>query len=135
MVRGVCLTLEPGTRIPNWIRNQTLNVKIGNKRHAISGRRLRFLEIKKGEASFCPGGGAEVKMPGSGNFWVAFQPLRVLEIADFEDGNMKRNYFMCAKCGTLTGKIVSEKPSTVAGRSDVVVRCTGCGFDWRLGSI
>ena len=70
MKNGVQLLLEPGPRVLNWVRNQTLNVKVG--REQLNGRTVCSLKIRSGAASFFPSGGVEVKMPGSGEFWVAF---------------------------------------------------------------
>ena len=98
MKKGVQILLEPGTRVPVWIRNQTLNVRLGRKR--LNGRTVRSLKISEGEASFFPGGGVDVKMPGSGEFWGAFQPMKVLEIRDLGGNVIKRNQYLCTECAT-----------------------------------
>ena len=85
MRNGIEVLFEPKTRVPLWVRNQTLNVQLGLGQ--LNGRRVRSLKIRKGEASFFPSGGVHVKMPGSGEFWVAFQPMKVLEIRDLK-GNL-----------------------------------------------
>lgn len=117
---GIKLLLEPRTRIRNWIRNQTLNIEVGRER--LNGRNIRFLKIRKGEASFVPGGYVIVKMPGSGEFWVAFMPWKVLEIRDLRGNLIKRNHRLCIKCATLTG----------ARLDDEVFECTQCGNQWKL---
>ncbi len=134
MKKGVQILLEPGTRVPVWIRNQTLNVRLGRKR--LNGRTVRSLKISEGEASFFPGGGVDVKMPGSGEFWGAFQPMKVLEIRDLGGNVIKRNQYLCTECATLTGKMESHEPSTVvAGRVDAIFKCTRCGYQWELKMI
>lgn len=78
MRSGIKLLLEPGTRVRDWIRYQTLNVEIG--REQLNRRSVRFVKIRKREASFFPGGVVVVKMPGSAEFRVAFQPQKVLNL-------------------------------------------------------
>lgn len=134
MKNGIKLLLEPGARVPNWIRNQTLNIEVGRER--LNERPIRFLKIRKGEASFFPGGGVMVKMPGSDEFWDAFQPMKVLEIRDLKDDLIKRNHYLCTECATLTGKMENYEPSTViAGRMDANFKCTQCGHQWKLERI
>lgn len=133
MKKGVEIPLATGTRIPLWISNQSLNVKVIGK--TIMGRHVRSLQIKEGEARFGVVGVVEVKMPGSGEFWVAFQPLKVLEIRDLEGNLIKRNYCLCEKCFTNTGKISKESPSEKYGRVDVVMQCTECGNTWELTAV
>lgn len=133
MKNGVQLLLEPGTRVRNWVRNQTLNVKVG--REQLNRRTVRSLKIRSGVASFFPSGGVEVKMPGSGEFWVAFQPMRVLEIRNLKGNLIKRNYYLCTECATLTGKMENHKPSDVAGCVDADFKCTHCGHQWELKRI
>src|SRR3989344_4209645 len=134
MKKGVQILLEPGTRVLDWIRNQTLNVELGRER--LNGRTVRSLKIRKGEASFFPGGGVEVRMPGSAKFRVAFLPMKVLEIRDLGGNLIKRNHYLCTECGTLPGKMESYEPSTVvAGRVDAIFKCTQCGYRWELKMI
>lgn len=134
MRNGIELLLEPGTRVPNWVRNQTLNIEIG--REHLNGRTIRSLKIRKGEASFFPGGGVVVKMPGSDEFWVAFQPMKVLEIHDLKGNLIKRNHYLCTECATLTGKMMEDyKPSDVSGLVDANFKCTQCGHRWELKRI
>jgi len=130
---GVKLLLEPGTRVPNWVRNQTLNVEAGRER--LNGRTIRSLKIRRGEASFFPGGGVVVKMPGSDEFWIAFQPMKVLEIRDLRSNLVKRNHYLCTECVTLTGKMENYKPSDVSGHVDGNFKCTQCGYQWELKRI
>jgi hypothetical protein len=130
---GIKLLVETGTRVPNWIRNQTLNVKVGRER--LNGRTVRSLKIRKGEASFFPGGNVVVKMPGSDEFWGAFPPMKVLEIHDLKGALIKRNHYLCTKCATLTGKMENHKPSDVNGLVDGLVKCTWCGYQWELKRI
>lgn len=130
MRNGIKLLLEPGTRVRDWIRYQTLNVEIGRER--FNGRSVRYIKIRKGEASFFPGGGVEVKMPGSAEFRVAFRPRKVLEIRDLKGNLIKRNHYLCTECVTLTGKMGKYEPSTVAGRVDANLKCTQCGHQWEL---
>jgi hypothetical protein len=134
MKKGIKLLLEPGTRVRDWIRYQTLNVRV--RRERLKGRIIRSLEIRGGEASFFPGGGVEVKMPGSAEFRCAFQPMKVLEIHDLRGKLIKRNHHLCTECATLTGKMESHKPSTViAGRMDATFKCTQCGHQYELERI
>ena len=77
-----------------------------------------------------------MKMPGSGEFWGAFQPMKVLEIRDLGGNVIKRNQYLCTECATLTGKMESHEPSTVvAGRVDAIFKCTRCGYQWELKMI
>lgn len=133
MKKGIEILLTAGTRIPLWISNQTLNIKVTGK--TTKGRRVRSLQIKGGEAFFGPAGVVDIKMPGSGEFWVAFHPLKVLEINDLEGNLIKRNYCLCEKCFTNTGKIVEDSPSEKYGRRDVVTQCTECGNTWELKGV
>jgi hypothetical protein len=130
MRNGIKLLLEPGTRVRDWVRFQTLNVEIG--REQLNGRSVRFVKIRKGEASFFPGGGVEVKMPGSAEFRVAFQPRKVLEIRDLKGNLIQRNRYFCTECATLTGKMESYEESIVAGRVDAKFRCGQCLHSWEL---
>ncbi|TAL49540.1 hypothetical protein EPN83_00120 [Patescibacteria group bacterium] len=130
---GIKLLVEPGTRVPKWVRNQTLNVEVG--RESLNGRIVRSLKIRKGETSFFPGGGVVVKMPGSDEFWVAFQPMKVLEIRDLKGNLIKRNHYLCTECATLTGKVENHKPSDVAGLVDADFKCTQCRHQWELKRI
>ena len=133
MRNGVEVLFEPRTRVPLWVRNQTLNVKLGPGQ--LNGRRVRSLKIRKGEVSFFPSGGVEVKMPGSDEFRVAFQPMKVLEIRDLKGNLLKRNHYLCTECATLTGKMDSHKPSDVSGLVDANFKCARCGHQWELKRI
>lgn len=133
---GVELLLEPRTRVPAWIRNQTLSVSVGSV--SFQGRRIRSLKIRGGTVSFLPGGSVGVKMPGSHGVWVAFRPLKVLEIRDLKGTLIERNHDLCPKCGNLAGSMVSHtQPSTtkVAGLVDGTFECTQCGHRWELEGI
>ena len=132
-MNGVELLLEPGTRMPNWIKNQTLNVEIGSGN--LNGRKVRSLKIRKGEALFFPGGGVDVKMPGSGEFRVAFQPMKVIEIRDLKGNLIKRNYHLCAECATRTGEMESYRSSDAQSHVDASFKCTECGYKWELKRI
>ena len=134
MKAGVKILLEPGTRVRNWIRYQTLNVKLARER--LNGRMVRSLKIHKGEASFFPSGGVEVRMPGSGEFRVAFRPMKVLEICDLKGNLIKRNHYLCTECATLTGKMENYKPSEeVSGLVDANFKCIQCKHQWELKRI
>jgi hypothetical protein len=131
MRNGIKLLLEPGTRIQNWIRYQTLNVEIGRK--SLNGRNTRFIKIRKGKAAFLPDGSVEVKMPSSAEFRVAFQPREVLEIRDLKGNLIERNHYLCTKCATLTGEMESyEQSIVVTGRVDAKFKCAQCGHQWEL---
>ena len=131
MRKGIKLLLEPGTRVRNWIRYQTLNVEIGQEQ--LNRRNIRFVKIRKGEALFFTGGSVGVKMPGSAEFILAFQPLKVLEIRDLKDNLIKRNHYLCTECAALTGKTESYEQSTVvAGSVDAKFRCGQCLHSWEL---
>ncbi len=134
IISGVKLVLEPGTRVPRWIRYQELNVETGRER--LNGRAVRFLKIRKGQASFFVQGTVIVKMPGSKKMHGAFQPMRVLEIRDLK-GNylIKRNHYLCTGCATLTGKKVSHKSSERSGFVDVIFECSQCEHRWELKGI
>lgn len=125
---GVKLFLEPGTRIRNWIRNQSLNIEVA--RESLFGKRIvRTLTIRRGEAGFFPGGGVDVKMPGSEEFWIAFPPRKVLEIRDLKNNSIiERNRYLCTECTTLTG----ETLTTGSGLELRVTgyKCTTCGYEW-----
>ena len=133
MGNGVEILFESRTRVPLWVRNQTLNVQLGPGQ--FNGRRVRSLKIRNGEALFFPGGGVVVKMPGSDEFWDAFQPMRVLEIRDLKGNLIKRNHYLCTECATLTGKMESYKSSDLAGLVDGSFKCTECGHQWELKRI
>jgi hypothetical protein len=134
MKKGVEILLVAGTRIPLWITNQSLNVKIGRK--TVNGRRVRSLKIKKGEASFMGGGAVDVKMPGSREFIVAFPPLKVLEIRDLKENLLERNNFLCKRCFTITGRVLESTPSKEKfGRADFDIICSECGNVWKLKGI
>ena len=129
MGKGVQLFLEPGTRVPGWVRNQDLNVKI--RRERLRGRTTRLLLIRKGEAQFCNGGGVVVKMPGSSKWWGVFVPMKVLEIRDLKGVLIKRNYHLCTECSTLTGRVESYK-QVEGGLLYQTFKCTDCGYEWEL---
>ena len=134
MRKGVKLLLESGTRVRKWIRYQTLNVEVHRGR--LKGRTIRFLTIRGGEASFIPGGGVQVKMPGSAESRCAFLPMKVLEIRDLRGKLIKRNHHLCTECANLTGKVESYKESTIiAGLADMTFKCTLCGHQWKLEGI
>ncbi len=130
MKKAVEIILCPGTRIPGWIRNQTLNVEIS--RVDFIKRTARSLKIRGGEAIFFPGGRVVVKMPGSDEYCAAFGPKRVLEIRNLRGKLIKRNYYLCAECGFLTGYVENYRPSDVAGLMDKDLICTTCGYRWKL---
>ncbi len=130
---GVKLFLQPGTRVPSWIRNQTLNIELGYER--LNKRKVRFLKICNGEAFFFAGGGVMVKMPGSDKFWVAFSPMRVLEIRDLENNLIERNHYLCTECVALTGEKKNYQQSNVSGLVDATFACTRCGHRWELKRI
>jgi len=133
MKKGVEILLRYDTPIPAWISNQDLNVSGSMK--TFGKEQVYSLRIKNGEAIFIPGGRAEVKMPGSQRFYVAFEELQVFEIRDPEGNLLKRNYFLCEKCFKNTGKISKESPSETHGRTDVVMQCTECDNTWELKAI
>lgn len=128
MKKGVEILLRYDTPVPVWISNQDLNVSGSMK--TFGEEQVYSLRIKNGEAGFIPGGRVEVKMPGSRRFYVAFKELQVFEIRDLEGKLLKRNYFLCEKCFTNTGKMSKESPSETYGRTDVVMQCTECGNTW-----
>jgi len=133
MKNGIKLLLEPGTRVRDWIRFQTLNVEIGRKQ--VNGRDIRFVKIHNGEASFIPGGNVDVKMPGSSEFRVAFQPREVLEIRDLKEDLIERNHYLCTECFTLTGKRENTQDydsSIIATGADNLFKCTQCGHQWNI---
>ena len=99
------------------------------------GRVVRSLKIRNGEASFFPSGGVQVKMPGSDESWVAFRPMKVLEIRDLKGNLIKRNHYLCTKCCILTGKRESERQSDACGLIDANLMCTNCGKRWELKRI
>ncbi|MDP2671871.1 MAG: hypothetical protein Q8P13_05475 [bacterium] len=121
---GVKLLLEPGTRIRNWIRVQDLNIEVCNEER--NGRNLRVLVVREGEASFIPGGWVAIRMPGSSEFWTAFAPLKVLEIRNLNGPIHERNWHMCIKCSTLTGKALTQPVN------EGKYGCTVCGYQWRF---
>jgi len=133
MGNGIEVLFEPRTRVPLWVRSQTLDVELGPRE--LKGRRVRSLKISEGEALFLPGGAVGVKMPGSDEFWVAFEPMKVLEIRDLNGKLIKRNHYLCTECATLTGKIESCKSSEVAGHDDANFKCTQCKLQWELRRI
>lgn len=121
---GVKLFLEPGTRIRNWIRNQSLHIEVSNEL-LFGKRRVRTLTIRRGEAGFFPSGGVDVKMPGSDEFWVAFPPRKVLEIRDLKNNSViERNFYLCIECGTLSGE------AKVVGGQVVGYKCNTCNSVW-----
>src|SRR3989344_9571332 len=131
MKKGVEILLVSGTRIPKWISNQTLNVKVARK--VIQGKNVRSLQIKGGESGFGPGGMVDIKMPGSDEWWTAFDIPKVLEIIDLKGNLIKRNWCLCEKCFTNTGKATKESPSKeVYGRIDFTFQCTECGNVWEI---
>lgn len=132
MKSGVKLLLEPRVRIPNWIRNQTLNVKVEVTRRYLRKRSTRVLAICGGEALFIPGGSVVVRMPGSDEYWVAFNPMTVLKILDFESRPIAQNYYLCTECATLTGKVENHRQSEMVGWADADFRCTRCSHQWKL---
>ena len=132
---GVEILLEPGTRVPGWIRSQCLNV-VELTIKDLNGRRVRSLKIYGGFSNFFIGGVVDVMMPGSGNWCRAFAPMKALSIRDLKTGVVQYNYHCCPKCETLTGyKTGAHRPSAVAGREDVSFACTKCGRQWELKSI
>lgn len=133
MKGGVEIILEAGVRIPNWIRNQTRNVKIGRKK--IHGKNVRILRVRGAEAGFIPGGAVDLRMPGSDEFWVPFGPLKVLQIRDLKDNLIKQNYLLCENCFTNTGKVKSSKISSNPSLVDSIFQCTECGHEWELKGI
>lgn len=127
------ILLKPRTRVCRWIKNQTLNVEIGVR--DMNGRKVRSLKIRNGEALFSPGGGVIVKMPGSSEFWLAFGPMKVLEIRKPEkDGAVSiiRNHHLCTECGLLSGQAIASTPGLIAGRMDISFKCNDCGFEWEF---
>ena len=120
---GVKLYLELGARIRVWIRNQSLNVTL--TREPLGRRNVRVLSIRGGDAGFLPGGRVGVKMPGSGEFWIAFPPMKVLEIRNLKTNSViERNFYLCIVCGTLSGK------SVVVGGQVVGYECVTCNSVW-----
>ena len=133
-MNGVRIFLELGTRIPKWIRNQTLNTEVIKK--VIKGRNIQVLTIKKGRASFGPGGGVGVVMPGSDQWWGAFREHEVLQIENIKDKTIKPNYHLCPECFTNTGRMVDHKRSDrIAGREDATFKCAGCNSMYILEAI
>ena len=133
MEKGVEVIFLPKIRVPSWVRNQNLNVKI--KKIQLNGRQVRSLEICNGEASFLPGGSVSVRMPGSDRFWVAFQPMTVIEIRDLEGNVIEHNRYSCQSCGRFTVQVdSSSKSSESAGRLDANFSCI-CGNQWELKGI
>lgn len=130
---GVQLRLEPGTRIPIWIRNQSTNVEATRER--VNGRTVRLLTIKGSGASFLPGGVVAVKMPGAGEFCVGFQSLKVLEILDLQGNLIKRNHHLCTECFTNTGEMIDSRPAAHGSRVDATFQCVQCGYQYELEGI
>lgn len=125
-MKGVRIVLEKGTRVPKWIRVQDERVSRGG---AFQGdRTLPTLTIEGGEASFIPGGGVEVKMPGASKFWTAFPPRTVHEIHDLESGRIiKRNKLLCPQCGFILG-IQTGTPDTP--QEPAPFGCESCRHEW-----
>ena len=61
--------------------------------------------------------------------------MKVLEVRDLKGNLIKRNYYLCTECATLTGKMENHKPSDVAGHEDADFKCTHCGHQWELKRI
>lgn len=133
MEKGIELLLSPRVRIPNWIRNQTLNVSV--QTIMVNDHRVRSVRIKGADASFAPGIGVIVKMPCSDEWWVAFGDQKVLEIRDLEGHIIKRNYNLCTECMSLSGRMVHYTESNAYGRIDATYMCTHCLHTWRLERI
>ena len=131
-MKEVEIILEPGTRVPLWIRVQNLRVEIRNLKEG--GKRVKSLLIRGGEAHFIPGGAIGVIVPGSSESRQAFDDKTVREIFFRNgDGNGEhiRNHRLCPKCGALVGeRVVTEPASTPGGRATTVMQCLDCSESW-----
>lgn len=129
MVTGVQLYLEPDTPIPE---------KIQKRRHerreaSLYNRWVPLLIIPEGAAFFTSGGAVLVELPEYRKPIEAFESLRVLEIRDGRGKLVHHNYYLCFKCGMLSGvKIADGNSASTNGviRQTAAFKCALCGRSW-----
>lgn len=125
---GVSILLEPGIRLPVWIRNQDLNVT--QDWVQLGQRRVRRVRIRGADACFGSGGFGLVQMSGSSEYWEAFKPNSVLEIRTLGGQRLLRNYYLCQHCGRLAGEIVKTEPNLVCSFVNALFKCKKCNREW-----
>jgi hypothetical protein len=142
---GVILMLQSGFRLPLWIRNQDLNVKVETATIGPLKRRVRLVTIEGGQAYFLPTSQTLVKMPGSSKGlpltrfrWDGSSNTnKVLEIMKLDGEILALNQDTCPVCYSTSHRtvdrfLVTPQDQSTGVRYQVDLTCDECGHRWMI---
>jgi hypothetical protein len=118
------IILEPGTRIPTWIRRLDKKVEIQKMKQG--PRLFRVIRIHGGDAHIDFDGSVSVRVPGSNTMHKAFSVQCVIGVRSAGQEKIVWSHRLCLSCMTLSCHGVDLHPGP--GAFDVIVKyeCETC---------